>query len=166
MAFVRRAPLGLGLGLLAAVGIWAVLGAANAQAAVVTVGSPLSAPFPFSGAFGQVTVTNLILPEPGANVTSPVTGTITSWRLTGASGGPFRLRVLTPGGGTTFTGAGTSDPQTPSSTATESFLTSPRISGGKQMGLALSAPSASIGFKSSSGLGSRFGSWGPPPLAT
>src|SRR4051794_23452054 len=107
MVFVRRAPLGLGLGLLAAVGIWAVLGAANAQATVVTVGSPLSAPFPFSGAFGQVTVTNLILPEPGANVTSPVTGTITSWRLSGASGGPFRLRVLTPGGGTTFTGAGT-----------------------------------------------------------
>jgi hypothetical protein len=165
MAFVRRAPLGLGLGLLAAVGIWAVLGAANAQAAVVTVGSPLSAPFPFSGAFGQVTVTNLILPEPGANVTSPVTGTITSWRLSGASGGPFRLRVLTPGGGTTFTGAGTSEPQTPAGTATESFTTNLPIQAGQQIGLDLSDPSDAVGIQSSAGLGARFGFSGSPPLA-
>src|SRR3954453_6023531 len=165
MAFVRRAPLGLGLGLLAAVGIWAVLGAANAQAAVVTVGSPLSAPFPFSGAFGQVTVTNLILPEPGANVTSPVSGTIVSWRLSGATGGPFRLRVLTPGGGTTFTGAGTSEPRTPPSTATEAFPTSLPIRAGQQIGLDLSDPSDAVGIQSSAGLGARYGVWGPPPLA-
>jgi hypothetical protein len=153
------------LGLLAAVGIWAVLGAAKAQAAVVTVGSPLSAPFPFSGAFGQVTVTNLILPEPGANVTSPVTGTITRWRLSGASGGPFRLRVLTPGGGTTFTGAGTSEPQTPAGTATESFTTNLPIRAGQQIGLDLSDPSDAVGIQSSAGLGARFGFSGPPPLA-
>lgn len=144
---------------------WASLGAASAQATVVTVGSPLSAPFPFSGSFGQVTVTNLLLPEAGANVTSPVTGTIVSWRLSGASGGPFRLRVLTPGTGTTFTGAGMSEPRTPSSTATEAFSTSLPISAGQQIGLDLTDPSDAVGIQSSAGLGARFGFLGPPPLA-
>lgn len=144
-----------------------VLGiAASAQAAVVTVGSPLSGSFPLSTSFGdQRTVTNLVLGETGANVTSPVSGTIIRWRIAGATGGPFRLRVLTPGGGTTFTGAGTSDPQTPSSTATESFTTNLPIGAGQQIGLDLSDSSASAGFKSSAGLGSQFGVWGPPPLA-
>jgi len=144
--------------------VWILIVVAGAEAAVVTVGSPLSGSFPNSYGSGDQTVTNLVLGEPGANVTSPVSGTIVRWRLSGASGGPFSLRVLTPGGGTTFTGAGTSAPQTPSSTATESFTTNLPISAGQQIGLD-SDPSASIGFKSSSGLGSRFGVWGPPRLA-
>lgn len=155
----------LGLVLMAAAAAWAVLVAPSAQAATVTVGSPLSAPFPFSGSFGTVTVTNLVLPEPGANVTSPVDGTIVLWRLSGASGGPFRLRVLTPGGGTTFTGAGTSEPRTPLSTTTEAFTTNLPIRAGQQIGLDLSDPSDAVGIQSSAGLGARYGSWGPPPLA-
>ena len=144
-----------------------VLGiAASAQAAVVTIGSPLNGSFPLSFNNSDTrTLTNLVLGEPGANLTSPVSGTIIRWRITGSSGGPFRLRVLTPGGGTTFTGAGTSGPETPSSTAAESFTTNLPINAGQEIGIDLSDPSASIGFKSSSGLGSRFGSWGPPPLA-
>lgn len=155
MAFVRRSIPGLGL--LAALGVWAILGATAAQADVVTVGSPLSAPFPHPGGFGQVTVTNLILPEPGANVTSPVDGTIIRWRLSGASGGPFRLRVLTPGSGMTFTGAGTSEPRTPSGTATEAFTANLPIHAGQQIGLDLSDPSDAVGIQSSLGLGARFG---------
>ncbi len=142
-----------------------LIGVGSARAAVVTVGSPLTASFPFPGSFGVVTATNLVLPEPGANVTSPVSGTIVRWRLSGASGGPFRLRVLTPSGGTTFTGGGTSEPRTPSSTATESFTTNLPISAGQQVGLDLSDPSDSVGIQSSAGLGARFGFWGPPPLA-
>lgn len=147
------------------VAAWTVIVPATAPAAVVTVGSPLTASFPFSGSFGVVTVTNLVLPEPGANVTSPVSGTIVRWRLSGASGGPFRLRVLTPGGGTTFTGAGTSEPRTPSSTATESFTANLPISAGQQIGLDLSDASDAVGIQSSAGLGASYGFWGPPPLA-
>jgi hypothetical protein len=159
-----RVPSLIGVFMLAAA-VWVLVIAASAQAAVVTVGSPLSAPFPFAGGFGMVTVTNLVLPEPGANVTSPVSGTIVRWRLSGASGGPFRLRVLTPGGGTTFTGAGTSEPRTPSGTATESFTTNLPISAGQQIGLDLSDASDSVGIQSSAGLGASYGFWGPPPLA-
>jgi hypothetical protein len=162
----QRAKRRTGSLLLAAAASWVLIVPASAPAAVVTIGSPLTASFSFATGFSNsLTVTNLVLPEPGANVTSPVSGTIVRWRITGASGGPFRLRVLTPGNGMTFTGAGTSESRTPSSTATESFATSLPISAGQQIGLDLSDPSASIGLASSAGLGARFGSWGPPPLA-
>jgi hypothetical protein len=82
----------------------------GAQAATVTIGSPLSTTFP-----GQLesqpsgTWVNSSLSEPGANVASPVAGTIVRWRITGNhNDGPFRLRVLRPGPGGVFTGAGTS----------------------------------------------------------
>jgi hypothetical protein len=112
-----------------------------------------------------VTFTNLVLPEPGANVTSPVTGTIVRWRIIGASGGPFHLRVLTQAGGTTFTGAGTSEPRTPSSTAMETFTTSLPIGAGQQIGLDVTNGTDEIGLASSLGKHPRFGFVGPPPLA-
>jgi hypothetical protein len=88
-----------------------LLGAAVAKAATVTVGSPLSATF--SGQFESVpsgTWVNAALPEPGANVGSPVNGTVVRWRLAGNhNDGPFKLRVLRPDGTGKYTPVATSD---------------------------------------------------------
>jgi hypothetical protein len=87
------------------------LSVSAAEAATVTVGSPMTA-YPCCGTIGNngtsMTVANVALPEPGANVTSPVSGTITSWRAITAGMGPYAIRVLRPAGGGAYTGAGTS----------------------------------------------------------
>ncbi|MBV9309440.1 MAG: IPT/TIG domain-containing protein, partial [Solirubrobacterales bacterium] len=154
----RAAFLGL---LVAAVSL--LLGAGNAAAATVTVGSPLTASFGSTTVFGNVTTTaNTALPEPGANVVSPVNGTIVRWRITAASGGPFYLRVLTPAGGSPaeYTGAGTSAPETPSSMATQTFSTNMPIRAGQTIGLNNTNTSDQEGFASVTG--AKTGIWSPP----
>jgi hypothetical protein len=109
--------------------------ASAAQAANVTLGSPLTGAFtaePF-GVTG--TFFNSSLPEPGANATSPVNGAIVRWRVVGASAGPFRLRVLQPAGGTTYTAVGSSSPQTPTTLAPLDFPTNLPIHAGDTIGL-------------------------------
>ena len=76
--------------------IWVLFGAASAQA-TVTVGSPLTATFP--GSFqGTATEINFALGEPGSQLTSPVNGTIVSYRVNvdGGSTGRFAIRVIRP----------------------------------------------------------------------
>jgi len=51
---------------------------------------------------------NTALPEKGANLSSPVNGLIVRWRLQGAVGGPFTLRVLRPNGSGAYTAVGSS----------------------------------------------------------
>jgi hypothetical protein len=69
-----------------------------AQAAPITFGSTLTAPFEAGVASGgSGTFADLAFGEPGAKPTSPVTGAIISWRVADANG-PFRLRVLRPSG--------------------------------------------------------------------
>jgi hypothetical protein len=137
-------------GLLAAVAAWALSAAASAQASIVTVGSPLPASFTATPIGGSLTAINSTLPEPGAHVTSPVNGTVVSWRITGAAGGPFNLRVLRPAGGKNYKGAGTSAPQTPSSTATLTFPTNLPIHAGDTVGLDnVSSPIDQIGGNTS-----------------
>jgi hypothetical protein len=76
--------------------------ATAAQAAPVTVGSPLISPFEAGEASGgSGTFLNLAFGEPGAHVTSPVSGAIVSWHVADASG-PFRIRVLRSAGGTSY----------------------------------------------------------------
>jgi hypothetical protein len=108
---------------------------ASAGATVVTVGSPLTTtltPLSLTNAF---TTVNAALPELGANITSPVSGVVVRWRITGASGGPFSLRVLTPNGDGTSTFKSTSAPQTPTSTGTLTFSTNLPIQAGDTIGL-------------------------------
>jgi hypothetical protein len=76
------------------------------QAAVVTVGSPLTQPFVSTEAKNSGTIANIAFPEPGANVTSPVSGTVIRWRIGQAEGGPFRLRILRAAGPEQFAGTG------------------------------------------------------------
>jgi hypothetical protein len=138
-----------------------LLAVANAKAATVTIGSPLTATSSTISAFANLTLIDNALGEPGATLASPVTGTIVRWRITGASGagGPFELRVLTPVGGTTYTGAGTSSPETPSSMATQTYSTNMPIAAGQMIGLDMSGADA-IG----AGLpaGASFGYIAPP----
>src|SRR4029077_16328410 len=108
-----------------------------AQAATITVGSPLSADFSTAliNFAGPETVANVILPEPGAQVDSPVEGTIVRWRMLESKGGPFRLRVLAPNPDGTYTAVATSAPQTVATMALESLATSLPIKAGQTIGL-------------------------------
>ncbi len=64
--------------------------------------------------FGQVkTLFNTALPEKGASLVSPVTGAVVRWRVQGAEGGPFFLRVLHPNGNGAYQAVGTSGPANP-----------------------------------------------------
>jgi hypothetical protein len=130
--------------LLAGVAAWALLAASSAQAATVTVGSPLTASFSFSFT-GPVTAAKATLAEPGASVTSPVTGTIVRWRLVVEStGAPFALRVLRPAVGGE-TGVGTSSQVTPTSTGTQTFDTNLPVKAGDLIGLDLVTGSSRVG---------------------
>lgn len=126
-----------GFGLLAVltVSVWALAGGAVASANTITVGSVLPAG-PTSKPVGEVdTFLNTALPEKGANLTSPVSGVIVRWRLQGAKGGPFYLRVLRPNGLGAYTAAGKSDPATVTSTGLQTFNTNLPIKAGDVLGV-------------------------------
>jgi hypothetical protein len=109
MSFLAVTPRRLVAVLLGTTALLFTLGS-GAQAATVTIGSPLTTTFPGQYASAPSgTWVNSSLSEPGANVASPVSGTIVRWRIAGNhNDGPFKLRVLRPGPGGVFTGAGTS----------------------------------------------------------
>jgi IPT/TIG domain-containing protein/PASTA domain-containing protein len=150
----------LGLGLLAGACTLALLAPGSAPAANVTVGSPLTATFgPATIGSGAVTLLNTALPEPGANVTSPIDGAIVRWRIQGASGGPFRLRVLTPVSGTTYTGGGSTGAETPKGPGLETFTTVLPIKAGQTVALDNTLSSDQIGAAAPPGAGFVF--WFP-----
>lgn len=116
----------------------AVMQCASAQAATVTIGSPLTANFSASQAFTNVPASwaNIELPEAGAQPASPVSGTVVRWRVKGAfQGGPFSLQILRPSGGGAYTSVATSAPQTPSGESTQEFMTDLPIQTGDLIGL-------------------------------
>jgi len=90
-------------------------------------------------------------------VRSPVNGVIVRWRLEG-SFGQFELRVLTPDGGSIYTGAGTSGPQTAIGTGLETFPADLPISAGQTIGLD-NLGSSNLGVAVTSG---EAGFWQPP----
>jgi hypothetical protein len=111
----------------------------SAGAAVVTVGSPLTAPFvPGSAGFAFTSM------NPGAG--SPVTGTVISWQVLLGAGGPFKLRVLQPNGGNSFTGVATSTPQVPAGPGLQTFPTSLPIKTGQTIGLDNSTEDDELGI--------------------
>lgn len=123
---------------------------AAAQAQIVTIGSPLTGTFG-SGTIGPTnspTTTTLFTsttPETGAKLTSPIDGVIVRWRITQAVG-TFSLRVLSPEGGQVFTGGPASAPQTPQSTATQTYTTKLPIKTGQMIGVDDSQGNDKIGF--------------------
>jgi hypothetical protein len=125
--------------------------AGTAQANTVTVGSVLP-----SGAVsepvGEVqTFFNTALPEKGASLASPVTGTIVRWRLVGAKGGPFYLRVLRPNGLGAYTAVGTSSGVTPANTTLQTFNANLPIKAGDLLAVDPTNPSDELGFVAAAG---------------
>jgi hypothetical protein len=135
--------------------------AGGAQASTISVGSVL--PVEFAPAkFEQVkTMFNTALPERGANLTSPVGGAIVRWKVQGAKGGPFYLRVLHPNGAGAYSSAGTSGGVTPSGPGLQEFTAAIPIRAGDQIGIDPTNPSDEIGVAAVPN--ASFGFIFPPP---
>jgi hypothetical protein len=128
----RKRKLGLGAILMAAI---ALLGATAAQASTITVGSVLPPGFT-PKPFGEVqTLLNTALPEKGANLVSPVSGAIVRWRMQGAKGGPFYLRVLHPNGTGAYTASGTSGAVSPTDAGLQTFTANLPVKAGDLIGI-------------------------------
>lgn len=103
---------------LAVVAVVAALASAGSARATVTIGTTLAWPADEinPGCSVACTVVNPTLPAADIapdGLTSPVNGTVTSWRFKSVTAGDVvNLRVLRPAGETSFTGAGTSAPAT------------------------------------------------------
>lgn len=136
--------------------------AATAQASTVTVGSVLPTTFT-SVKFEQVrTLFNTALPEPGANLSSPVRGAILRWRVQGAKGGPFYLRVLRPNGKGAYEAVGTSLPATPAGEGLQTFTTNLPVRAGDLIGIDPTNASDEIGVSEAPGASYAF--IFPPPF--
>ena len=131
--------------------------ASSAQAAVVTVGSALVGSF---SPFGIGSGNTLINPKGPANPVSPVNGAVVGWNLTGAAGGTFNLRILTPVGPSEFTGGAKSAAATPLSTSLQHFDTLLPIKAGQMVALDHTNATDKIGI-----LSSATSEWGFFPLA-
>jgi hypothetical protein len=139
-----------------------LLGATSATASTITVGSVLpSGSTPTE--FGQVqTFFNAALPEKGVNLTSPVDGAIVRWRVLGAEGGPFFLRVLHATGTGAYSASGTSNAATPSSAELQTFPANLPVKAGDLIGVDPSHATDKIGVAEVAG--ASFGKIFPPPF--
>jgi hypothetical protein len=141
---------------------FALIGATGAQASTITIGSVLP-PGSTPTEFGQVqTFFNTALPEKGANLVSPVNGAIVRWRVQGAEGGPFFLRVLRPNGSGGYSAMGTSNQATPSGPGLQTFSTNLPIHAGDLIGVDSSNGTDKIGVADVAG--ASFGFVFPPPF--
>ncbi len=140
----------LAIAVVCAVSAWALMATA-AQASVISIGSVLPDGWA-SKKFDRVeTVFNTALPEPGATLSSPVNGAIVRWRIQGAVGGPFYLRVLHPDGKGAYEATGKSAPATPAGTGLQTFETNLKIQAGDVIGVDPSNDTDEIGVKAESG---------------
>jgi hypothetical protein len=141
---------------------WALMTAAGAGATTITVGSVLP-PGATPEEFKEVgTLFNAGLPEKGANLSSPVNGLVVRWRVQGAVGGPFTLRVLRPNGSGAYTAVGSSSPSTPSGEGVQTFSANIPIKSGDVIGVDPTNPTDKIGVSTVAGAG--FSSLFPTPL--
>jgi hypothetical protein len=130
---------------------WMLMAAASAQASVISVGSVLPEGWT-SKKFERVqTLFNTALPEPGATLASPVSGAIVRWRVQGAVGGPFYLRVLRPNGKGAYEAVGKSSPATPAGPGLQTFETNLKIQAGDLIGIDPTNDTDEIGVKGQSG---------------
>jgi hypothetical protein len=133
----------------------------TAQAAPLTVGSPLTAT-PIASFEGTATEVNFILEEPGARVTSPVTGTIVSYRVAVESApGLFAIRAIRPAGGE-FMGVGGSPAVQLNTNGLHTVSASVPIRAGDFIGLDLANDDAAV-TEAQPG-GSTVFEWGNPGL--
>ena len=139
------------IAVLCAVSAWALAAASAAQASVLSVGSVLPEGAT-SEPFKRVqTLFNTALPESGATLASPVNGAIVRWRVQGAKGGPFFLRVLHPDGKGSYEATATSQGATPTGTGLETFSTNLKVQSGDLIGIDPSHDTDEIGFTTVAG---------------
>lgn len=136
--------------------------AASAQAAFITVGSVLPKEFTPTKFERIQTLFNTGLPQAGANLASPVDGAVVRWRIQGASGGPFYLRVLHPNGKGAYEASGTSLPATPTDEGLQTFSTNLKIKAGDLIGIDPTSAEDKIGIAETSG--ASFASIFPTPF--
>jgi hypothetical protein len=141
---------------------WALVAAVTAGATTVTVGSVLPPTFTSTPFEGVRTQFNTALGEGGANLASPVNGAIVRWKVQGAKGGPFTLRVLHPTGAGAYTAVGASTPVTPIGTGIETFTTQLAIHAGDLIGIDSSNASDEIGVANFGA--SSYGIFSAPPF--
>jgi hypothetical protein len=143
----------------------ASLGIAAPAYGAVTIGSGLGSPANINNCgAADCTTTNLVLNGDLApnGLTSPVTGTVTSWFFkSGSATNTDSLRVLRPGAGVTFTGAGTSASVISVTGLNGPFTTSLPIMAGDHIGL--NATNGAIVESNAVGATQLF--WTMPPLA-
>lgn len=149
-----------GVAALLAFGAATLLAAAGAQAATITIGIPTRSGILPKTIGSPSTLVGTASPQEGGKLISPINGRIVRWRIIGASGGPFRLRVMDPGEGLFYGGGPMSAPQTPSGTGVEVFPTSLPISAGQTIGLDNTNASDQVGLGFMPGAG--VASWTPP----
>jgi hypothetical protein len=131
-----------------------------AAAATLTVGSPMTAGTPVAETHaGASTLANISLGEPGANVTSPVTGTIVRWRVATTGTGQYSLRVLRPIGSSQYIAVGT-DAETVSTAGAQTFSTSLPMQAGDLLGVDIPANGVD-GIAGVQAVGSNFAVWSP-----
>lgn len=125
--------------------------AGAAQASVISIGSVLPKE-PVPTEFGRVqTFFNTALPEAGATLASPVSGAIVRWRVQGAEGGPFYLRVLRPNGKGAYEAAGRSQGETPPNAGLQTFQTNLQVKAGDLIGIDPTNPTDKIGVVAPAG---------------
>ncbi|HEY1238269.1 MAG TPA: PASTA domain-containing protein [Solirubrobacterales bacterium] len=133
-----------------------LIATANAGAATVTLGSPLTSNFIALEAQGVGT--SAMIAGPG--IVSPVDGTVISWRGQEFSGGPFRLRVLKLAPLNRASGDGTGPPLMANGGRTEQAVNLP-IHQGEVVGFDNGAPTDEVGAV---GAGTPYTveGWSPP----
>jgi large repetitive protein len=142
--------------------VWALVAAVSAGATTVTVGSVMPPTFtsiPFEGVRTQF---NTTLPEAGATVASPVNGEIVRWKVNGAVGGPFTLRVLHPNGAGAYTATGASQSAMPLGPGIQTFPTQLPIKSGDLIAVDSTNPTDEIGVATVAGAG--YGIFSAPPF--
>jgi hypothetical protein len=154
---VRTSRFGIaGAAVVIAAGTFATAGA---QAATVTVGSPLTGSFTDTYG-GPVTDFNVALPEPGAKVTSPVNGTVVRWRAIVGHAGTLALRDLKPVSGGAYTAAGSS-PAIATATGIQEFSANLPVKAGDFIGLDMSDVDVTV-MVSHSVADATIEQWSPP----
>ncbi len=139
-----------------------LFGAGTAQASTITVGSVLPPGFTPKSFEEVQTRLNTALPEKGANLVSPVSGAIVRWRVQGAKGGPFYLRVLHPNGTGAYTASGTSTAATPTDASLQTFTANLPVKAGDLIGIDPTNATDEIGVAEVPGAG--FASIFPRPF--
>jgi hypothetical protein len=126
------------------------------------VGSPLTQVFTSAPITADVLAANASLPESGANIASPVSGVIVRWRIVQAVGGPFRLRVLRPLGGSTYMPVATSAPASASSLGVQTFSTNLPIRAGDTVAIEATLVSGNQLGLAGPVTGANYIYWAPP----